>query len=120
MIYAVPGVPFEMREMMEGTILPDLQRRAGVTAVIRSRVLKSWGESESRLAELLADRIEALDRTGNPTIAFQASGIEGLKVRITAKAKDAGSAEALIAEEEACARSSATPSSRATSTRWSR
>ena len=100
-IYAVPGVPFEMREMMEGTILPDLQRRAGVAAVIRSRVLKSWGESESRLAELLAGRIEALDRTGNPTIAFQASGIEGLKIRITAKARDEEAAEALIAGEEA-------------------
>ncbi len=100
-IYAVPGVPFEMREMMEGTILPDLRRRAGVAAVIRSRVLKSWGESESRLAELLAGRIEALDRIGNPTIAFQASGIEGLKIRITAKAQDAAAAEALIAGEEA-------------------
>ena len=100
-IYAVPGVPFEMRQMMEGTILPDLRRRAGVAAVIRSRVLKSWGESESRLAELLGGRIEALDRTGNPTIAFQASGIEGLKIRITAKARDAAAAEALIAGEEA-------------------
>ena len=100
-IYAVPGVPFEMRKMMEGTILPDLQRRAGVSAVIMSRVLKSWGESESRLAESLADRIEALDRAGNPTIAFQASGIEGLKIRITAKAEDAQAAEALIAGEEA-------------------
>ena len=99
-IYAVPGVPFEMREMVEGTILPDLKRRAGATAVIRSRVLKSWGESESRLAELLAGRIEALDHTGNPTIAFQASGIEGLKIRITAKAGDVAAAEALIAGEE--------------------
>ena len=103
-IYAVPGVPFEMREMMEGTILPDLRRRAGVAAVIGSRVLKSWGESESRLAELLAGRIEALDRIGNPTIAFQASGIEGLKIRITAKAQDAAAAEALIAGEEASVR----------------
>ena len=64
-------------------------------------MLKSWGESESRLAELLAGRIEALDRIGNPTIAFQASGIEGLKIRITAKAQDAAAAEALIAGEEA-------------------
>ena len=100
-VYAVPGVPFEMRQMMEGTILPDLRRRAGVAAAIRSRVLKSWGESESRLAELLAGRIEALDRIGNPTLAFQASGIEGLKIRITAKAEDAAAAEALIAGEEA-------------------
>ena len=64
-------------------------------------MLKSWGESESRLAELLAGRIEVLDRAGNPTIAFQASGIEGLKIRITAKAGDAAAAEALIAGEEA-------------------
>ena len=100
-IYAVPGVPFEMRAMMEGTVLPDLQRRSGMTSVIVSRVLKSWGESESRLAELLAGRIEGLDRAGNPTIAFQASGIEGLKIRITAKAEHADAAEALIAGEEA-------------------
>ena len=100
-VYAVPGVPFEMRAMMEGTVLPDLRRRAGMAALIMSRVLKTWGESESRLAELLAGRIEALDRAGNPTIAFQASGIEGLKIRITAKAKDAKAAETLIAGEEA-------------------
>ena len=100
-IYAVPGVPFEMREMMEGTILSDLKRRAGAGAVIRSRVLKSWGESESRLAELLAGCIEALDHAGNPTIAFQASGIEGLKIRITAKAGNTAAADALIAGEEA-------------------
>ena len=100
-IYAVPGVPYEMREMMEGTILPDLRRRAGVDAVIQSRVLKSWGESESRLAELLAGRIERLDRIGNPTLAFQASGIEGLKIRITAKAENPSAARAFLAEEEA-------------------
>ena len=100
-IYAVPGVPSEMREMVQGTVLPDLKRRAGVTAVIKSRVLKSWGESESRLAELLAGRIEALERAANPTIAFQASGIEGLKIRITAKAQNTAAAEALIAAEEA-------------------
>ena len=100
-VYAVPGVPFEMRAMMKGTVLPDLQRRSGMTSVIMSRVLKSWGESESRLAELLADRIAGLDRAGNPTIAFQASGIEGLKIRITAKAENAAAAEALIAGEEA-------------------
>ncbi len=100
-IYAVPGVPFEMRTMMQGTVLPDLERRAGGGAVIRSRVLKSWGQTESRMAELLAGRIADLDRAGNPTLAFQASGIEGLKVRITAKAKNTAAAAALIAREEA-------------------
>ena len=99
-IYAVPGVPNEMRTMMQGTILPDLQRRAGVAGVIKSRVLKTWGHSESGLAELLGDRISELDRIGNPTLAFQASGIEGLKVRITAKADDESKAQTIVAEEE--------------------
>ncbi len=99
-VYAVPGVPHEMREMLSGTVIPDLQRRAGLTAVIKSRVLRTWGQSESGLAEMLADRIDALDKLGNPTLAFQASGIEGIKVRITAKAGSAAEAESIIAEEE--------------------
>jgi nicotinamide-nucleotide amidase len=100
-IYAVPGVPYEMHQMMTTTILPDLVRRAGFEAVIRSRTLRTWGHSESRLAELLAGRIAALDVAGNPTLAFLASGIEGLKVRITAKGRDEAEAYAFIANEEA-------------------
>ncbi|MCZ6774585.1 MAG: CinA family protein, partial [Proteobacteria bacterium] len=82
-------------------ILADLKRRAGLSAVIKSRVLRTWGHSESRLAELLSERITALDQSGNPTLAFQASGIEGIKVRITAKANDEEAVAKLIAEEEA-------------------
>jgi nicotinamide-nucleotide amidase len=100
-IYAVPGVPSEMRAMMTGTILPDLQARAGLRAVIRSRVLRTWGHTESGLADLLAERITELDQTGNPTLAFQASGIEGIKVRITAKAESDATALAILADEEA-------------------
>jgi len=100
-IYAVPGVPYEMKEMVEGTVLPDLKRRSGITAVIRSRTLRTWGQSESGLAEILADRITELDEIGNPTLAFLASGIEGLKVRITAKAETAEAAEAVLDTEEA-------------------
>lgn len=100
-IYAVPGVPYEMKEMVTGTVLPDLARRAGLSSVIRSRTLRTWGQSESGLAEMLADRIDELDVTGNPTIAFLASGIEGLKVRMTAKADDDAAAEAILDAEEA-------------------
>jgi nicotinamide-nucleotide amidase len=99
-IYAVPGVPYEMREMLTGTVIPDLQKRAGLSAVISSRVLRTWGNSESGLAELLAGRIDELDALGNPTLAFQASGIEGIKVRITSKAGSAEEAEAILADEE--------------------
>jgi len=100
-VYALPGVPWEMRQMVEGTVLPDLKRRAGISSVIRSRTLRTWGHSESGLAEDLADEIERLDREGGVTIAFLASGMEGLKVRLTAKAATVEAAEALLADEEA-------------------
>jgi nicotinamide-nucleotide amidase len=99
-IYATPGVPHEMQEMLQRAIIPDLQARAGQTATIRSRTLRTWGLAESTLAELVAPRLEALDAAGNPTIAFLASGIEGIKVRITAKGPDAASAQALLDAEE--------------------
>ena len=100
-IYAVPGVPWEMKEMILGTVIPDLRDRSGETAVIRSRTLKTWGQSESGIAELLSDRILELDELGNPTLAFLASGIEGLKVRMTAKASTDDEADVLLADEEA-------------------
>jgi nicotinamide-nucleotide amidase len=103
-LYAVPGVPHEMREMVAGTVLPDLQRRAGQSAVIMSRVLRTWGMSESGLAEALAPRVEELDRLKNPTIAYQASGIEGIKVRIVAKADDTTTAQRILNREEALLR----------------
>jgi len=92
-IYATPGVPSEMREMFFGTILPDLRRRAGQTSVIKSRVLRTWGMSESGIAEVLENRFGELDKLGNPTIAFQASGIDGIKVRIVAKCDDEATAK---------------------------
>jgi nicotinamide-nucleotide amidase len=100
-IYAVPGVPYEMQEMVERAVVPDLQARAGASATIVSRTLRTWGLAESALAEAIASRLTVLDATGNPTIAFLASGIEGIKVRITAKAGDEATARALLDAEEA-------------------
>jgi len=99
-VYAVPGVPYEMREMLERAVLPDLEARAGTRRVLVSRTLRTWGESESRLAELLAPRLAALDEAGNPTLAFLASGIEGIKVRLTAAAPTAPDAAGLLDAEE--------------------
>ena len=99
-IYAVPGVPSEMRAMMRGTILPDLIARAGFSGVIRSRVLRTWGQSESGLAEMLGPLMAELDETGRATLAFQASGMEGIKVRITVKAADETQAQTQLAQEE--------------------
>ena len=115
-VYALPGVPHEMEEMFERAVLPDLQRRMAEAGefkgVIMSRVLRTWGTSESALAEALQGRIDALDlppatsadagrgAAGTATIAFLASGIEGLKVRLTARAADATAAGDVLDAEE--------------------
>lgn len=105
-VYALPGVPDELREMVERAVLPDLVARSGERAVIVSRTLRTWGLGESKLAEIVAPRLEALDSTGPgaATIAFLASGIEGIKVRLTVKAADAAHAGAILDREEAALR----------------
>jgi nicotinamide-nucleotide amidase len=100
MVYAVPGVPYEMQLMVTEHVLPDLLRRSGQVAAIVSRSLKTWGTSESALAEMVAHRLDALDASGNATIAFLARGIEGLVVRVTAKAETEDAARALVEDEE--------------------
>ena len=99
-VYAVPGVPWEMQQMVGECVLPDLKQRAGITAVIKSRTLRTWGDSESGLAEKLHGEIKRLDQTGGCTIAFLASGMEGLKVRLTAKASNEDAVDEMLAAEE--------------------
>jgi nicotinamide-nucleotide amidase len=105
-MYAVPGVPHEMKDMLERAVLPDLRRRAGEASAIVSRTLRTWGESESALNERLEPVIAALDahheaHGSGVTLAFLASGWEGIKVRLTAKAPTSDAAEALLAPVEA-------------------
>jgi len=100
-IYAVPGVPHEMQDMMERAILPDLRARSGDTSVIASRVIRTWGESESGLNERLNPIIAQLEDVGNPTLAFLASGWEGIKVRLTAKGADSQQAHAVLDDWQA-------------------
>ena len=100
MIYAVPGVPHEMQDMLARAVLPDLLARSGEKAVIASRVLRTWGESETGLNERLDPIIEELEEVGNPTLAFLASGWEGIKVRLTAKADSQWEADELLSQWE--------------------
>jgi nicotinamide-nucleotide amidase len=95
-MYAMPGVPHEMHDMLARAVLPDLLRRSGEASVIKSLVLRTWGESESALNERLDPIIHELESLGNPTLAFLASGWEGIKVRLTAKASSDTDADALL------------------------
>src|SRR4029079_8049700 len=81
-------------------IWPELRRLGGDGSIIVSRVVRTWGESESGLNERLDGVIAELDALGNPTLAVLASGWDGLKIRLTAKAESQPECEILLDEWE--------------------
>lgn len=91
-VYTVPGVPYEMQRMVSEAVVPDLLGRMSERAVILSRTLKTWGLAESALAEQVGDLADG----ANPTVAFLARGIEGIGVRITARAQTEEAARRLL------------------------
>lgn len=94
-MFAVPGVPVEMRAMIDGEVIPRLRDIAGADSVLHSRVLRAWGLGESKVAELL----DELFQSANPSVAFLITDME-VKIRISAKAADVKTAHALIAPVE--------------------
>ena len=90
-LFALPGVPEEMEMLLADHVLPRLRTIAGIEEALVSRMLRTWGRSESQVADLLDDLYEA----ANPSLAFLASGGE-IKLRITAKAPDRAGAVRLI------------------------
>jgi nicotinamide-nucleotide amidase len=98
-VYAVPGVPREMEGMLERVVLPDLAARGGEGRAIVSRVLRTAGVGESRLAERLTPSWEAAGG-GQVTLAYLASPGE-VRVRLTAVGATREEALAQIAPVEA-------------------
>jgi nicotinamide-nucleotide amidase len=97
-VFALPGVPQEMLPMVDEHVIPFLLGQAGVEGgVLVSQMLRTWGESESRIAEIVGD---LYDNNTNPTLAFLASGGE-IKLRLTARAATPAAAADLIAPVEA-------------------
>jgi nicotinamide-nucleotide amidase len=79
----VPGVPREMRGMVDEAILPALRARGWIAdEVIRSRVVRTIGVGEGALE----DQIKDLLKSSNPTIAPLAHQGE-VHLRVTARGK---------------------------------
>jgi len=93
-IVAMPGPPGEMQFMWQNEILPRLQKRTG--AVILSRMVKTFGVSEAKVDELLAD----LTASSNPTLATYAK-LDGIYLRIAAKADKLEVAQEMVSKHEA-------------------
>ena len=98
LIFAVPGVPKEMRAMMQGTIIPTLlEKSGGERKIIVSRVLRTFGVGESYLADEVED---ILTESTNPTVAPLIFGNTEVHLRLTAKAHNEEEATHLLDEME--------------------
>ncbi|MCX7839698.1 MAG: CinA family nicotinamide mononucleotide deamidase-related protein, partial [Anaerolineae bacterium] len=94
-IVSLPGVPREMKYLMETRILPWLREKTQGEAIILSKTLRTCAVGESQVDEKIAD----LETSSNPTVGLMAHPGQ-TDVRITAKARTRAEAEALIKEME--------------------
>ena len=58
-VISMPGVPFEMKWLMQNSVLPLLEERLGAEAIVHKTIL-TFGIGESFLADKIADWEEAL------------------------------------------------------------
>ncbi len=92
---AMPGVPFEMKSIMEESVVPYFQTHASGRAILH-RTLKTTGIAESVLASRLGNVEEFL---GGATLAFLPSP-HGTRLRITVNEPSVAAAEKKIQEVE--------------------
>ena len=92
LIFCIPGVPAEMEYLLLTEVIPRITAAAGDESVLVNRLIRTWGRSESDVAELLDDLYSG---STNPSVAFLASQGE-IKIRISAKANSRESAIGLI------------------------
>jgi len=92
---ALPGVPAEMKQMFEESVLGELKKLAAGQAIVVRR-LRCFGTGESNIAELLGPLME---RVRNPLINCTADcGL--ITLTITATAKNKAEAQQMAEQEE--------------------
>ncbi len=95
-IISLPGVPREMKYLMEHAVLPYLREKFSLSGTIKARNLRTAGAGESWLGEQIAD----LMILENPTVGTAAHNGQ-TDIRVTAKANSEAEADTLIASVEA-------------------
>ncbi len=91
-LISIPGVPREMKYLMQQTVLPYLKRKLGTTQIIKYKILKLCGIGESDVDHIIADLIKT---SSNPSIGLLAH-LGQIDIRITAKADTPQQADSLI------------------------
>ncbi len=97
--FFTPGVPREMRRMIDEQVIPRLLQLGGVQGVTRVKRFHSFGVGESRADQTL-DGIEALAPGGGVKLGFQAHYPE-LETKLAVRGADAADIERKLAPVEA-------------------
>lgn len=95
-LLSLPGVPREMKYLMQQAVLPYLKKKLGKSQIIKYKLLKLCGIGESNVDYAIRDLIQA---SSNPTIGLLAH-LGQIDIRITAKAETSEQADQFIAELE--------------------
>ena len=95
-VFALPGVPFELKWLFDNELVPYLRRRFELSETIAYRVLKVADMGESSVDDLIGHLIA---RSTNPTVGVLAHPGQ-VDVRIAAKASTVEDAMALIGPTE--------------------
>jgi nicotinamide-nucleotide amidase len=90
-IVSLPGVPFEMKEMINAKVIPMLNEtfKKDIKYVLKSKTLLTTGIGESHLAELIGDVKPIIE---NNKLAFLPS-MYGVRLRIDVKGNDLNDAD---------------------------
>jgi len=97
--FFTPGVPREMRRMIDEQVIPRLLALSGVQGVARVKRFHSYGIGESRADQML-DGIEALAPEGGVKLGFQAHYPQ-LETKLAARGTDAADLARKLAPIEA-------------------
>jgi nicotinamide-nucleotide amidase len=81
-VFALPGVPWELKEMTIRDVLPDLELRSDRRSHV-TRTVHVTGAGESRIAEILEPLTTRTEGENDLEISFLASSDE-IRVRVTA------------------------------------
>lgn len=84
-LFALPGVPSEMRDMWQQTVGPAIAQMFGAPRIIRHRVIKCFGVGESDLEAMLPDLIR---RGRDPQVGITVHDAT-ISLRITASGDSA-------------------------------
>ncbi len=94
-----PGVPREMRRMLDEQVIPRLPKLSGITGVTRLKRFHSFGIGESRADEMLAG-IPGLAIDGDIKLGFQAH-FPQLETKLAIRGADEADLERRLAPVEA-------------------